>query len=81
MTKKKLLTTNPLDQEYQAKITATSMALSGFYSEAMNAIIEGNDRLEAGLGNSELVKTLDEISIKWASKIVDDISPKRSVIV
>lgn len=78
MTKKsKILANNPMEQEYQAKIVATSMALSGFYSEAMNALIAGQE--EHG-DHFEPAQVLEKLSVDWATKIVDDISPKETLI-
>lgn len=77
MPKTKLLSNDPFEQEYQAKITATSMALAGFYSAAMNAIIEHHASKKP---QEDVALLLDNLSVQWATKIVDDISPKKSLL-
>lgn len=74
----KLLSNDPMEQEYGAKITATSLALSRFYADAMNAIVELDEKKSTD-HKKDLSELLDNLSIKWATIIVDDISPKQSI--
>lgn len=77
MAKSKFNEDDPREKEYQAKIVATSMALSGFYGDAMNAIIahQADEKPQ-----EDIPLVLDELATVWATRIVDDISPKKTLI-
>lgn len=75
--KKKILSNDPMEQEYQAKIVAVSEAMANFYRQAMNAIVHHS---EMGRPEEDIPMLLDKLSIDWATRVVDDISPKENII-
>lgn len=77
MSKKIQTQKSPMQLEYEAKIAATSMALSRFYSEAMNGLIDGQEKHGDAFKPEEM---LEKLSMRWATNIVDDISPLESII-
>ena len=66
-----------LHEEYQARIVAVSMAMANFYKDAMTAIIKhGEDEKP----EEDVSLALEDLSMYWSKKIVDDIAPEEHVI-
>lgn len=75
--KKKILSSESLEQEYQAKIAATAGNLNQFYIAATNLVITHND---AGTPVEDIYMALDQLALHFATHVVDDISPKRNIL-
>lgn len=74
----KILTANKAEQEYQAKIVATSENLKRYLNDALEIIRKSQ---LGEIPEDIAFRDLDDTEIVWGKLIVDDISPKKELLV